>query len=65
MRAPQKSYLKNQSVTIQTETLKIKAGFPKKKLGKVEIITRVPAKLRPRDFSLRFLTYKTYILAEF
>ena len=37
----------------------------KKKPEKVEIITRTPAKLRPSDFSLRFLTYKYLKSAEF
>ena len=45
--------------------LKIKAIFVEKMPEKVEIITRTPAELRPSDFSLRFLTQKSDILAEF
>ena len=41
---------------LQTEILKIYAGFAEKKPEKVEIITRTPAEVRPSDFSLRFLT---------
>ena len=41
---------------LQTEILKIKAGFAEKMPKKVEIITRTPAEVRPSDFSLRFLT---------
>ena len=42
---------------LQTEILKIKAGFTKKMLEKKENITRTPAELRPIDFSWRFLTF--------
>ena len=36
------------------EILKIKTGFAKKLIEKPEIITRMPAKSCPSDFSLKF-----------
>ena len=37
---------------LQTEILKMKAGFAEKMPEKVEIITRTPAEMRPSDYSL-------------
>ena len=39
--------------------------LPKKKPEKVEKITRTPSESRPSDFSLRFLSCKSYFSAEF
>ena len=48
-----KSYLKNRSVTFTDQNSQDKSQFSQKRMPeKVEIITR----MRPSDFSLRFLT---------
>ena len=56
MRTPQKSHLKNRSVTHTDRNSQDKSRFCQKNTEKVEIISRTPAEVRPSDFSLRFLT---------
>ena len=50
---------------LQTGVLKINAGFAEKKPKKVVKITRTPTESHPSDFSLRFLSCKSYFSAEF
>ena len=65
MRTPPNHTWKIDLWPFQTEILKINAGFAEKKPEKMEKIIRTPSELRPSDFSLRFLSCKSYFSAEF